>query len=684
MVFKKIIVQKFSGKEPFGFDDFIRGTLFLLKYAIHRDIDVKINIAGSEFEEFMLVKNFVCELPAKIYYAEIDKTAIIKDLDDFMSSPDPLFVVTSNVALERSEISNLSFVKFDSLVRYKDELFAAAQQKASENLIYRANPDNLLYGYNIIYIIKEHYKFKLNRRNLISLAEQIRKSVDLNKDTMIFSNNIQFRKILKQYVEMNYIGGAIQTIDESDIDIGVEESLPSVREKIIDFLLLMKSRKIFHFTSNYSNSKDLRYQETALDMNTFLGNLEIQTIPLYYQTYTIVGCSKPTHPARLTPNQPGVELDSSGNYISVLANPSGIALDLSGNIFISDTSNNRICKLDTSGIFTTYAGSLDGSGGYVDDISFRALFNGPTAIALDRSGKLYVADTGNNLIRVIDKNTMVVGTLVGNNSEFVLNAPRGVAVDSKGYVYFSDTGNHRICKVVGGGNPVITLAGSTTLGSNVNYLSGYLNGPGKYASFHLPTGLAVDLIGNIYVADTGNNVIRRVTQDGNVSTVAGSGQPGFKEGKREKASFNIPVGIAIDLQGILYISDTGNNVIRRIITDGDVIPVVGSPDQKYGSIDGYGAIDPMRALVPFNKRATFYSPSAIAINPARRLFIADTYNNTVRRVDPTFSNPTAIKPIATQTLKIINSPGVGLSLGPTLSASADFTPMTIGHRKGFR
>jgi sugar lactone lactonase YvrE len=728
MVFKKAIIQVYSGNEPFGFHDFVRGTLRLFNYAVQNNMDVKINVAGAEFEPYMIVKNFqydTVNIKPRIYYMETDEALLVKDLNAFMMTPDPLFVVTSNVFLNRREINNLSFIGFDSLVRYRDFLYKAAIDKVQANLLYRPvnsisnGSDNLLYGYSIIYLNRDDYKYKMSSRNLFSLANQIRRSLDFNKDIMVFSNSIQLRKILSQYIEMN--SAAVQTIDDSDIDIGVVESFPTTQDIIIDFIILMKAKKIYRFTNGHVNTRpSTDIYETAFDINNILGNLEITTIPLYHRTYTIAGSAKSIPTNLLGPTnivldasgnpvsdfvspQPGLKLDSFGNYISVLNNPEGVALDMSGNIFIADTGNNRICLLDLSGNLTTYAGSSIGTGGYLDSGASSALFNGPTAIAIDKANNVYVADTGNNVIRIIqehylndgsgntlNKNHRIVTTLVGGGSIITssqvgqtnrLNGPRGVAVDSNGTVYISDTGNHRICKVTGGGY-LETLAGVTTLDGVLGYLSGYVNGQGNNAAFNSPSGLTVDLIGNIYVADTGNNVIRRVTQSGRVSTVAGSAQPFFKEGRREKVSFKGPKGITVDLDNILYISDTGNNVIRRITTDGDVLQVVGAPDQKPGSIDGYGSIDPMRALVPFDKRATFYLPGAIAVDPSKTLYIADTRNNTVRKVTTIFSTPTKIKPIAIQSIRVSNSPGVGLTLGPTLSAPPPLLPVIYGHRKG--
>jgi sugar lactone lactonase YvrE len=736
MALRKAIIQVYSGNEPFGFHDFVRGTLRLFNYAIDHNIDVKVNIAGAEFEPYMIVKNYnynSANITPKLFHMNSDQTLLIQKLDEFMTSTEPIFVLTSNVWIDRSDIYNMSFLGFDAAVRFKDYLFVEASQKVAANLLYRQAPsDNLLYGYTIIYVNRDDFQFKSNARNISSLARQIRQNIDLNKDIMVFSNSIQLRKILSEYIEQK--SAAVQRIDDSDVDIGVVESFPTIQDIIIDYIILMKSKKIYRFTdTSIKTAHTIPYNpkqgiltnvyETAFDINNIIGNLEITIIPLYHITYTTVGCAGPVNPARFTfqtsihfdssgnprsqrtISQPGISTDSSGNYISQLNSPSGLALDSVGNLYIADTGNNRICIVDTSGNFSTYAGSSTGVAGYLDSGSANALFNSPTSIAVDKFGRIFVADTGNNAIRVIEKQNQydssrniievhkLVGTLVGRGSTIVssaigqtntLNGPRGVALDSTGSVYVADTGNHRICKVTSGGE-LKTLAGSTTLGGSLTYLSGFLDGQGTNSAFNSPTGLAVDIIGNIFVADTGNNVIRRVTQAGNVSTVAGSGQPFFKEGRRQQASFKAPVGITVDLQNILYISDTGNNMIRRITTDGDVLPVVGAPDQKTGAIDGYGAIDPKRALVPFNKRATFNRPSAIIINPLKQLIIADSLNNTVRRIDTVFSDPTKIKPLAMQSIKVSHAEGVGLTLGPTLSAPPPLPESVIyGHRRGQR
>jgi hypothetical protein len=687
MVFKKTIIQVYSGNNQFGFDDFVRGTLRLFNYAIDRDIDIKINISGSELEPYLLVTNYIYDainIIPKVYYNEVDKVSLINDLDAFIASSEAIFVLTSNVTIDRSDIYNMSYIGYDKIIRYNESLYAAADVKVRANLLKTRISDNLKYGYSVVYFQKDDRYFNSTVRYISSLANQIRKSINMNHDIIVLSNIPKLGVILSNYIEMNTI--AVQIVDDSDINIGPATSSPIITDIITDFIILLNAKKIFRFSHNpessihnirfgYSSKTTYLFQ-AALDTNDILWNMKTVDTPLYYESHTLAGS-----PASSTLNR-----------------PSGIVFDNSGNLIIADTMNHCIKKLDPTGNLTIIAGT--GSSGFVNGATTIAKFNSPTSLALDRLGNIYVADTGNNVIRIIElrfykdsnNNTVhdywLVNTLSGSvsispivssgiGSGGLLNAPQGVAVDISGNLYVSDTGNHRICKFTGGGN-LTTVAGITTLDGPLGYIRGYINGTVGEASFNEPTGLTLDIHGNIYVADTGNHVIRKIDINGNVTTVAGNAQPFFNDGPSNLASFNRPTDVAIDSEGVIYVADSLNNSIRSI-SEGIVSLVAGSPIQISGSIDGFGDRDPQRELVPPSNRATFNRPVSIIVNSSRKLFVADSLNNTVRDICPTFSDPIKIKPIPLQSFKIINAPGLAYTLGPTLSQPSKI-PMIQGRR----
>ena len=251
------------------------------------------------------------------------------------------------------------------------------------------------------------------------------------------------------------------------------------------------------------------------------------------------------------------------------SNPFGVAVDAAGNVYVADTSNHRIRKITPKGLVSTLAGS-DRAGDSVG-AGAEAKFNNPMDLAVDAAGNLYVADTFNNKIRKFSLagGSVSVSTLAGTGSAgseddtgttaAQFNNPRGVAVDASGNVYVADEGSSLIRKIVpteGGGVRVSTLAGST---------AGNTDGAGTTAAkFRNPYGVAVDAAGNVYVADYNNHRIRRITPGGLVSTIAGDGESGFKDGAGATARFNRPAGVAVDAEGNLYVADKDNARIRKI------------------------------------------------------------------------------------------------------------------------
>ena len=253
--------------------------------------------------------------------------------------------------------------------------------------------------------------------------------------------------------------------------------------------------------------------------------------------------------------------------------PTSLVLDASGNLYITDSGNNQIRKLSASGIVTTIAGS--DSAGYINAQDTSALFFDPLGITRDGAGNLYVADAGNNVIRLISPANAVTTyagaadslTSNGTPSASLLNNPTGVTIDASGNLYVANYLNNNIIKVTVSGI-VARLAGTGDPGS--------ANGPDTSAMFYLPNSVALDAANNIYVSDEVNNLIRKITPDGTVSTFAGSGKAGAADSTGTAASFNGPGGLSFDAAGNLYVADTNNNLIRKITPLGAVTTVAGS------------------------------------------------------------------------------------------------------------
>lgn len=299
--------------------------------------------------------------------------------------------------------------------------------------------------------------------------------------------------------------------------------------------------------------------------------------------------------------------------------PASVAIDAAGNLFVADYGNNLIRKITPAGVVSTFAGS--GTQGSINAKGLLASFNQPKGIAVDASGNVYVADAGNNLIRKITADG-TVSTLAGADSSFF--QPSGVAVDASGNVYVADAGTGLIRMVSASGN-VSALPGpagglfqnptgvAVTNTGNVfiaNFLDNTIykidaldsvsvfagtgfqgsdNGPGASASFYYPNSVAVGPGDTLYVADGVNNLIRKITPGGAVSTLAGSGLTGAADSTGVNASFNGPSGLAVDAAGNVYVADSNNNLIRKITPGGKVTTIAGSG--KAGSKNGIAVVN---------------------------------------------------------------------------------------------
>jgi len=304
--------------------------------------------------------------------------------------------------------------------------------------------------------------------------------------------------------------------------------------------------------------------------------------------------------------------------------PYGVAVDTNGNVYVADTVNQTIRQISPSGAVTTLAG-VARSSGTNDGTNSGALFAYPCAVAAAASGTVYVVDTGNNTIRQVSPAGVVTtlagsagnpGSTNGAGSGARFSSPLGVAVDGDGNVYVADSYNSTIRKVTTPGGVVTTLAGTTAA-------AGSADGAGSAAQFRDPYGVAVDSAGTIYVSDLGNNTIRQITPAGVVTTLAGSANStaGTNDGTGSAASFDNPAGLAVDLHANVYVADYLSHTIRKIAPGGIVTTLAGEPGAG-GNTNGTGSA------------ARFFNPLGVAVDPAGNVYVADTLNSLIRKITP--------------------------------------------------
>jgi sugar lactone lactonase YvrE len=313
----------------------------------------------------------------------------------------------------------------------------------------------------------------------------------------------------------------------------------------------------------------------------------------------------------------GGYIDGTG-IAALFSNPYGICIDSNtGDIYIADAGNNRIRKMTSTGVVTTLAGSTRG---YADGQGTNAKFDYPETICMGTDGFLYVADFYNQKIRKISL-TGTVTTAAGSSGGFAdgpaataqFNSLEFLCPDPQGNIYIADGGNNRIRKLSPDGQ-VTTFAGAAG--------GGYQNGPVATAKFNYPTGICRDAAGNFYITEAFGAQVRKISNTGIVSLIAGGIVPGdtvgFADGQGTAAKFNYPMGICIDPQENLYVADGSNHRIRKINPTGFVSTWAGG--NTFGYIDAIGTA------------AMFSSPSDVCFDLNGNLIVAEIGNDKIRKI----------------------------------------------------
>ena len=416
------------------------------------------------------------------------------------------------------------------------------------------------------------------------------------------------------------------TSNGATLTVSAAAAAPSIALQPTDRSVVAPATATFTAAASGTPSPTVQWQQ-SIDAGVTWANTTAATSPSYTTPATVLADSGKRFRAVFTNGSGSV--NSNGAVLTVTAAPPsagfgapwGVATDAAGNVYVADAGNHTIRKITSAGVVSTLAG-LAGSSGSTDGMGNAARFNQPRAVAVDAAGNVYVADTANHTIRTITPAGAVstlagsagsTGSVNGTGNAARFNGPWGVAVDAAGNVYVGDANNFTIRRITSAG-VVSTLAGSAGI-------FGSADGTGNAARFNGTWSVAVNAAGNIYVVDQGST-IREITPAGVVSTLAGSaGSTGSADGTGSTARFNDPYGVAVDAVGNVYVADAVNNTIRKVTPAGVVSTLAGLAG-IFGSTDGAGSA------------ARFFFPRGVAVDAAGNVYVADTNNDSIRKITP--------------------------------------------------
>jgi streptogramin lyase len=379
---------------------------------------------------------------------------------------------------------------------------------------------------------------------------------------------------------------------------------------------------------------------------------------------------------------PGDSADGTNNTARFY-NPGCLTVDAEGVVYVSDIYNNTIRKVQPVGgdwVVTTLAGQVRTSG-TADGTNTDALFYRPNGIVVDPSGNLFVVDHSNHTIRkmtpqgtdyvvtTIAGTPLVFGSADGPTGVSAFRSPTGITLDSQGNLYVADTVNFTIRQIT----PSPDTWTTTTIAGEAGF-DGFTDDYNQYAEFEYPYGVAIDTNGIVFVSDYGNNAIRQVTPIGAdwlTTTIAGSTNFGGADGLGPVATFSTPNQIAVDLAGVLYVADQGNHTIRKLVADGTnwVVSTIGGLAGNKGSADGIGSA------------ARFNKPFGIAVDARGVLYVADFSNNTIRRGQPVASEPSISLLTINGQLWLswpASATNYALETSDSLTPTATWQPVTTG------